>query len=470
MNKSAAFFFWIRNLRIEISWSMPLFTDSGKSEEGKVNILQDVVLVQGSELPENIVDFLTEFHVELPLSPLPGEPVMVTTPRPGCSRMEDVRSTTPSFETSSTSKDAEKGSKRANKREAANGSDNEFAAPQSTKKRVSAAKSKQVEPKVKPKQSELRKYMKIWDETNPYRQPPMTSTLWRAPSTLDTTVSKSETVNTKNQPPTASQMPSTALNIEPTTTTTSSETTTGPHNLPKAGSIVPQPPMPTTMISSETTTGTHNLPKAGSIVPQPQMPTSMTSLETTTGPHNLPKAGSIVPQPSMPTTMISLETTTGPHNLPRAGSILSPPPMPVPTVQRTTSVPPSGSKMDLPTPQRSYNLVNDVLELGRICRERKTKLLVIRDSDERLAEIATRKRRFVDRQEQLVERKSCLLAELSEVETNIERGSQDIVGVNEEYRVEGDSTKQYRLEVAHISNCVKDLQKRIKKGVDDMVT
>ncbi|XP_074028801.1 uncharacterized protein [Leptinotarsa decemlineata] len=421
---------------------MPLFTDTGKSEKGKVNILQDVVLVQGSELPENIVDFLTEFHVELPLSPLPGEPVMVTTPRPGCSRMEDVRSTTPSSETSSTSKDAEKGSKRANKREAANGSDNEFAAPQSNKKRVSAAKSKQVKPKVKPKQSELRKYMKIWDETNPYRQPPMTSTLWRAPSTLDTTVSKSETVNTKNQPPTASQMPSTALNIEPTTTTTSSETTTGPHNLPKAGSIVPQPPMPTTMTSSETTTGTHNLPKAGSMVPQPQMPTSM----------------------------ISLETTTGPHNIPRAGSILSPPPMPVPTVQGTTSVPPSGSKMDLPTPQRSCNLVNDVLELGRICRERKTKLLVIRDSDERLAKIATRKRRFVVRQEQLVERKSCLLAELSEVETNIERGSQDIVGVNEEYRVEGDSTKQYRLEVAHISNCVKDLQKRIKKGVDDMVT
>nr|XP_023025043.1 inverted formin-2-like [Leptinotarsa decemlineata] len=269
----------------------------------------------------------------------------------------------------------------------------------------------------------------------------MTSTLWRAPSTLDTTVSKSETVNTKNQPPTASQMPSTVLNIEPTTTTTSSETTTGPHNLPKAGSIVPQPPMPTTMTSSETTTGTHNLPKAGSIVPSPPMPTT-----------------------------IFLETTTGPNNLPKAGSIVPPPPMPVPTVQGATSVPPSGSKMDLPTPQRSCNLVNQVLELGRIYRDKKTKLLVIRDSDGRLAEIATRKRRFVVRQEQLVERKSCLLAELSEVETNIQRGSQDIVGVNEEYRVEGDSTKQYRLEVAHISNCVKDLQKRIKKGVDDMVT
>ncbi|XP_074033909.1 uncharacterized protein isoform X1 [Leptinotarsa decemlineata] len=168
------------------------------AEKGEVNILQDVVLVQKSELPENIVDFLTEFHIEPPLSPLPEEVVMVTTPKPGCSRMEDVRSTTPSSEMISTSKDAEKGSKSASKRVAASGSDDEFADPQPTKKRVSAAKSTQVEPKVKPKQSELRKYMKIWDDRNPHRQPPMTSTLWRAPSTLDTTVSKWKMVKTKN--------------------------------------------------------------------------------------------------------------------------------------------------------------------------------------------------------------------------------------------------------------------------------
>ncbi|XP_074028508.1 dehydrogenase/reductase SDR family member 4-like [Leptinotarsa decemlineata] len=80
----------------------------------------------------------------------------------------------------------------------------------------------------------------------------MTSTLWRAPSTLDTSVSKSKTVKTKKQPPTASQIPSTALNIEPTTTTTSLETTTGPHNLPKAGSIVPPPPMPVPTVHGAT--------------------------------------------------------------------------------------------------------------------------------------------------------------------------------------------------------------------------
>nr|XP_023027465.1 mucin-2-like [Leptinotarsa decemlineata] len=163
----------------------------------------------------------------------------------------------------------------------------------------------------------------------------MTSSLWRAPSTLDTTVSKSKTVKTKKQPPTASQIPSTALNIEPTTNTT--------------------------------------------------------SLETTTGPHNVPKAGSIVLPPLMPTTTTSLETTTGPHNLPKVGSIVPPPPMPVPTVHEAPSGSPSGSEVELPIPQRSCNLVDDVLELGRICRERKTKLLVIEGSDEKLAEIATRK-------------------------------------------------------------------------------
>nr|XP_023030003.1 uncharacterized protein LOC111517935 [Leptinotarsa decemlineata] len=151
---------------------MSSFIDAGKSVEGKVNILQDLV-VQRSRLPEDIVDFLTVFQVGPLLSPLPEEAVLVTATRPGCSWKKNVRSTTPSSETKSTTK----GAKSVSKRAAASDSVDEFAAPEPAKKRRPAAKSKQVEPSVKPKQSKLQKYMKRWDESSPYRRPPMISTL-----------------------------------------------------------------------------------------------------------------------------------------------------------------------------------------------------------------------------------------------------------------------------------------------------
>nr|XP_023024857.1 uncharacterized protein LOC111512929 [Leptinotarsa decemlineata] len=123
--------------------SMSSFIDAGKSVEGKVNILQDVV-VQQSELPQDIVD-LTEFQLGPPLSLLSVEVVLVTAdPKPGCSWKEDVLSTTPSSETKSTAKVAKKGSKIVDKRAAPSGCDDDFAAPEPVKKRRPAAKPKQV--------------------------------------------------------------------------------------------------------------------------------------------------------------------------------------------------------------------------------------------------------------------------------------------------------------------------------------
>ncbi|XP_074030159.1 uncharacterized protein [Leptinotarsa decemlineata] len=351
---------------------MSSIIDADKSVEGKVNILQDVV-VQQSELPQDIVDFLTEFQLGPPLSPLPEEVVLVTAdPRPGSSWMEDVPSTTPSSETKSTAKVAKKGSKIVGKRAAPSGSDEDFAAPEPVKKRRPSAKPKQVASSVKPKQTELQKYMKMWDESNPYRRPPMTSTLWRAPSTSDTTISTSKATKTRKQSPTAPQMLTAAGDIEPAITA-SSEATTEPSHQPPAGPIAPPPPTP--------------------------------------------------------------------------------------SVQQITSAQPSGRHLELPSSQRTSSLVEDVLELDRICQERKVKLVTIQGSDAKLAEIASRKRRFEVRQAQLVEQKRRLLAEIAEVEISIN-------GVDEEYRVEADSTNRYRMEVDEMAERVKALRERIRKKVD----
>ncbi|XP_023024481.2 uncharacterized protein [Leptinotarsa decemlineata] len=165
---------------------------------------------------------------------------------------------------------------------------------------------------------------------------------------------------------------------------------------------------------------------------------------------------------------VSSNTTTELHDQPQASTVI--PPMPASNVQVATSAQLSGSEVELPMSPRTSNLLEDLLTLHRICKERKAKLLAMRGSDERLVKIAARKRQLEIRQAQQVERKQHLLIELAELELSIEDTSRDIVGAEEEYSNEGALTNLCRLEVDEMNNSVKALQEQLKNQIDDMGT